>query len=110
MSTTSTSAPSTPINNIKNLAYNILKTFKDGIIKGKKIPNLSNCSECGKEIISFPLKAFTTLSCGHVFHRLCIEKKLLLTIPNTCPFSGCSEEVEIIETGIEGALNQVHHQ
>ncbi|CAG8834416.1 7749_t:CDS:2, partial [Cetraspora pellucida] len=76
MSTTSTSAPSTPINNIKNLAYNILKTFKDGIIK-----------------------AFTTLSCGHVFHRLCIEKKLLLTIPNTCSFSGCSEEVEIIEMG-----------
>ncbi|CAG8713947.1 14135_t:CDS:2, partial [Cetraspora pellucida] len=99
MSTTSTSALSTPINNIKNLIYNILKTFKDGIIKGKKIPNLSNCSECGKEIISFPLKAFTTLSCGHVFHKLCIEKKLLLTIPNTCLFSGCSEEIEIIETG-----------
>ncbi|CAG8634449.1 10368_t:CDS:1 [Cetraspora pellucida] len=99
MSTTSTFTPSTPINNIKNLTYNILKTFKDDIIKGKKIPNLSNCSECGKEIISFPLKAFTTLSCEHVFHRLCIEKKLLLTIPNMCPFSGCSEEVEIIETG-----------
>ncbi|CAG8557742.1 12829_t:CDS:2 [Cetraspora pellucida] len=33
MSTTSTSAPSTPVNNIKNLAYNILKTFKDSIIK-----------------------------------------------------------------------------
>ncbi|CAG8556707.1 14611_t:CDS:2, partial [Cetraspora pellucida] len=99
MSTTSTSAPSTPINNIKNLAYNILKTLKNSIVKGKKIPNLSNCSKCGKEIILYPLKAFTTLSCGHVFHRLCIEKKLLFTIPNTCPFSGCSEEVEIIETG-----------
>ncbi|CAG8822393.1 2490_t:CDS:2, partial [Gigaspora rosea] len=70
----------------------------DGIVKGKKIPNLSNCSECEKEIISHPLKAFTTLFCGHTFHRLCIEKKLLLTIPNICPFSGCSEEVKIIET------------
>ncbi|CAG8760014.1 5045_t:CDS:1, partial [Cetraspora pellucida] len=99
MSITSTFTLSILINNIKNLAYNILKTFKDSIIKGKKIPNLSNCSECGKEIISFPLKAFTTLSCRHVFHRLCIEKKLLLTISNMCPFSGCSKEVEIIETG-----------
>ena len=76
MSTTSTSAPSTPINNIKNLVYSILKTLKDNIVKGKKIPNLSDCSECGKEIILYPLKAFTTLSCRHVFHRLCIEKKL----------------------------------
>ncbi|KAF0559377.1 hypothetical protein F8M41_006131 [Gigaspora margarita] len=67
------------------------------LLRVKKIPNLSNCSEYGKEIISHPLKAFTTLSCGHTFHRLCIEKKLLLTIPNICPFSGCSEEVEIIE-------------
>ncbi|CAG8853284.1 26840_t:CDS:1, partial [Gigaspora margarita] len=71
----------------------------DSVVKGKKISDLSNCSECEKEIISHPLKAFTTLSCGHAFHRLCIEKKLLLTMPNICPFPGCSEEVEIIETG-----------
>ncbi|CAG8828788.1 21663_t:CDS:2, partial [Cetraspora pellucida] len=98
MSITSTFAPSTSINNIKNLTYNILKTFKDGIIKSKKFTKLEHCSVCKDEIISHFLKAFTTLSCGHGFHRICIKKKLLLTIPNTCSFSGCSEEVKIIET------------
>ncbi|CAG8849409.1 44282_t:CDS:2, partial [Gigaspora margarita] len=99
MSTTSTFTSSTPINNIKNLTYSILKSLKDSIVKSKKIPNLSNCSEYEKDIILHSLKAFTILSCGHVFYRLCIKKKLLLTISNMCPFSGCSKEVEIIETG-----------
>ncbi|CAG8448708.1 3915_t:CDS:2 [Cetraspora pellucida] len=84
---------------ISSELIHILKTLKDSIVKSKKIPNLSNCSECEKEIISYPLKTFTTLSCEHVFHRLCIKKKLLLTIPNTCPCSGCSKEIEIIEMG-----------
>ncbi|CAG8687744.1 9332_t:CDS:2, partial [Racocetra fulgida] len=97
MSTASTSAPSTPINNIKNLAYNILKTFKDGFIKCKKITELGPCSECGNDILISPLKAFTYLICGHLFHRLCIEKKLLLTVPNTCPFPGCGKNVEILD-------------
>ncbi|POG62620.1 hypothetical protein GLOIN_2v1694915 [Rhizophagus irregularis DAOM 181602=DAOM 197198] len=28
-----------------------------------------------------PLKAFSYLTCGHIFHRLCIEKKLFLGTP-----------------------------
>ncbi|CAG8797315.1 31453_t:CDS:2 [Gigaspora margarita] len=94
---TSTSTPTTPINNIKNLAYNILKTLKDSVVKGKKITELEHCSECKDEIILHLLKAFTTLFCGHVFHRICIEKKLLLTVPNTCPFPGCGKNVEILD-------------
>ncbi|KAF0513108.1 hypothetical protein F8M41_017818 [Gigaspora margarita] len=99
MSTISTFTLSIPINNIKNLAYSILKSLKDGIVKSKKIPNLNNFSECRKDIILHFLKAFTILSCRHVFHRLCIEKKLLLIIPNMYSFSGCSKEVKIIEMG-----------
>ncbi|CAG8786600.1 1310_t:CDS:2 [Cetraspora pellucida] len=98
MSIISTSALSSPINNIKNFAYSILKTLKDSIVKGKKISNLSNCSECRKEIILFPLKAFTILSCGYVFHRLCIEKNFYLQF-QICLFSGYSKKVKIIETG-----------
>ncbi|CAG8705822.1 6007_t:CDS:1 [Cetraspora pellucida] len=94
---TSTSTSTAPINNIKNLAYNILKTFKDGIIKGKKITELGPCSECDNDILISPLKAFTYLACGHLFHRLCIKKKLLLTVPNTCPFPGCGKNVEILD-------------
>ncbi|CAG8847971.1 6220_t:CDS:1 [Gigaspora margarita] len=94
---TSTSTSTASINNIKNLAYNILKPFKDGIIKGKKITELEPCSECDNDILISPLKAFTYLTCGHLFHRLCIEKKLLLTVPNTCPFLGCGKNVEILD-------------
>ncbi|CAG8797959.1 18134_t:CDS:2 [Dentiscutata erythropus] len=93
---TSTSTSTAPINNIKILAYNILKTFKDGIIKGKKITELRPCSKYDNDILISPLKAFTYLACRHLFHRLCIEKKLLLTVPNTCLFSGCGENVEIL--------------
>ncbi|RHZ52078.1 hypothetical protein Glove_465g6 [Diversispora epigaea] len=39
-------------------------------------------------------KAFTVLGCGHTYHRICIEKKLLLTKPNGCP--DCGKNVEII--------------
>ncbi|CAG8845505.1 36483_t:CDS:1, partial [Racocetra persica] len=28
---------------------------------------------------------------------LCIEKKLLLTVPNTCSFPGCGKNVEILD-------------
>ncbi|CAG8790628.1 18447_t:CDS:1 [Gigaspora margarita] len=94
---TSTSTSTAPINNIKNLAYNILKTFKDGIIKGKKITELGPCSKCDNDILISPFKAFTYLTCRHLFHRLCIEKKLLLTVPNTCPFLGCEKNIEILD-------------
>src|SRR3954462_15522372 len=42
------------------------------------------------------LKAFTVLSCGHLFHRFCIEKKLLVFRPDMYSFSDCEKKVEII--------------
>ncbi|CAG8562032.1 8178_t:CDS:1 [Scutellospora calospora] len=94
---TSTSTSTASINNIKNLAYNILKTFKDGIIKGKKITELGPCSEYDNDILISPLKAFIYLACGHLFYRLCIEKKLLLTVPNICLFLGSGKNMEILD-------------
>ena len=79
------------------LAYNILKNFEDDIIRDKEIPGLDQCSECNNEVLTHPSKAFTILSCGHIFHRICIEKKLLLTMLNTCPFPDCGKNVDIIE-------------
>ncbi|CAG8534296.1 4724_t:CDS:2, partial [Scutellospora calospora] len=76
--------------------YPILKR-KDGIIKGKKIIELGLCSECDNDILISPLKAFTYLACEYLFHRLCIEKKLLLTVPNICPFLDCRKNVEILD-------------
>ncbi|CAG8752013.1 22678_t:CDS:1 [Dentiscutata erythropus] len=94
---TSTSTSTASINNIKNFVYNILKTFKNSIIKSKKITELGPCSEYSNDILISPLKAFIYLTCRHFFHRLCIEKKLLLTVPNTCSFPGCGKNVEILD-------------
>ncbi|CAI2198287.1 7999_t:CDS:1, partial [Funneliformis geosporum] len=44
-----------------------------------EVLELGPCSECNNEILMLPIKAFTVLSCGHIFHRLCIERKLLHT-------------------------------
>jgi hypothetical protein len=83
--------------NQRKLAYNILKNLEDDILGDKEIPELDQCSECNNEILTRPPKAFSILSCGHVFHRICVEKKLLLTMPNTCPFPDCGKNVDIIE-------------
>ncbi|CAJ0836201.1 12198_t:CDS:2, partial [Entrophospora sp. SA101] len=85
------------IANLKALAYNILKEFKDPIVSGKDLSEL-NCSECDKKIISSPhIKYFTTLKCGHTFHRLCLKKKILLAYPNVCPYPNCNEKLDLIE-------------
>src|SRR5438045_7555419 len=83
--------------NHRKLAYNILKNLEDDIVVDKEIPELDQCSECNNEILTRPSKVITILSCGHTFHRICIEKKLLLTMPNTCPFPDCGKNVDIIE-------------
>src|SRR6266542_876774 len=91
----SSSEPS--LSNIRNLGYNILKNLDDDLVRDKEISDLGPCSECTINILTRPFKAFTTLSCGHVFHRLCIEKKLLLTKPGTCPFPDCGKNVDIMD-------------
>ncbi|CAI2182788.1 15392_t:CDS:1 [Funneliformis geosporum] len=45
-----------------------------------------------------PIKAFTVLSCGHVFHRECIEKIFLLTQQNNCPIDNCTTIVNPVVT------------
>src|SRR5437764_14003772 len=85
------------LDNHMKLAYNILKNLEDDILGDKEIPELERCSECNNEILTRPSKAITILSCGHIFHRICIEKKLLLTMPNTSPFPDCGKNVDIIE-------------
>ncbi|CAI2194225.1 10660_t:CDS:2, partial [Funneliformis geosporum] len=79
-----------------NLAYNILKYLEDDMVGDKEIPELGSCSECTTNILSLPIKALTILSCGHIFHRSCIEKQLLHTKPSTCPFTDCGKTVDII--------------
>ncbi|CAB4374288.1 unnamed protein product [Rhizophagus irregularis] len=84
------------LNNLKTLAYNILKSLEDNAVRDIEFSELGPCTECDNEILSLPLKALTLLSCGHVFHRLCIEKKLLLAETGVCPFPDCKRSVDII--------------
>ncbi|PKC14818.1 hypothetical protein RhiirA5_18011 [Rhizophagus irregularis] len=37
-----------------------------------------------KDILSPSFEAFTVLSCGHLFHRECVEKSFLLTCQTEC--------------------------
>ncbi|PKY50301.1 hypothetical protein RhiirA4_466708 [Rhizophagus irregularis] len=65
--------------NLKNLGYNILKSLNDKTVENIDFSELNSYSECGNNILMSPLKAFSYLTCGHIFHRLCIEKKLFLS-------------------------------
>ena len=81
----------------RNLGYNILKSLDDKAVRDIDFPELEPCSECNNDILTFPLREFTRLRCGHIFHRLCAEKKLMLNVPNPCPFPNCGKNVEITE-------------
>lgn len=83
--------------NHRKLAYNILKNLEDDILGEKEISELDKCSKCNNEILASPLKEFTVLSCGHLFYRICIKKKLALTELNTCLFPDCGKNVDIIK-------------
>ncbi|PKC64211.1 hypothetical protein RhiirA1_442963 [Rhizophagus irregularis] len=73
----SSSDKSSSLTNLRIFAYNVLKSLEDKAVGDNEFPELRKCTECGNEILSFPFKALTLLGCGHAFHRLCIEKKLL---------------------------------
>src|SRR6266496_2568102 len=82
--------------NLQNLAYSILKNLGDEIVNGKEFTELGKCSQCNKEILSLNFEVFTVLSCGHTYHRGCIEKNYLLTQKNKCLFPGCTATVEAV--------------
>ncbi len=83
--------------NLKNLRYNIFKSLNDEPIGDIDFPELDLCSECGNNILMFSLKAFSYFMCRHIFHRLCIEKKLFLDTPSVYPASDCGKSVNILD-------------
>ncbi|CAJ0645992.1 4490_t:CDS:2 [Entrophospora sp. SA101] len=81
----------------RTLALNILKNdHPESIASNIDIPELEPCSICNEEFFLHLLKkSFTVLTCGHIFHRLCLENNRENTI--TCPGKNCVAEIEIIE-------------
>jgi hypothetical protein len=64
----------TSLDNYMKLAYNILKNHEDDIVRDKEIPKLDQCSECNNEVLTHPPKAFSVLSCGHIFTEYALRK------------------------------------
>ncbi|CAJ0769387.1 2545_t:CDS:2, partial [Entrophospora sp. SA101] len=60
---------------LRSLALNILKnSYPESIASSIEIPELEPCSICNEELFLHQLKkSFTVLTCGHIFHRLCLE-------------------------------------
>ncbi|GES73981.1 hypothetical protein GLOIN_2v1734374 [Rhizophagus clarus] len=90
------------LTNLRILGYKILKSLEEKDVRDIDVPELGPCSKCNEEIFSFPITGFTTLTCGHTYHRLCIEKKLL----NSCPFPGCGKNVDTIEARRDSQSSQ----
>ncbi|CAG8481318.1 4921_t:CDS:1, partial [Scutellospora calospora] len=72
----------------------ILKNLNDEIVRDKEFIELDTCSEYDKKIIMHNYELLTILSCAHVYHRYCIEKKLSRIYPNICPMSDCNKPVK----------------
>ncbi len=83
--------------NLKNLKYNILKSFKDKTVRDIDFSELNLCFKYNNDILIFPLKVFLYLTYKHIFHRFCIKKKLLFTVSNIYLFSDCRKNVKILE-------------
>jgi hypothetical protein len=67
-------------------------------------PELDSCSECGNDILMSPLKAFSYLTCRHIFHRLCINKKLFIGTSSTYPALDCGKSVDILDQADDHAI------
>ncbi|CAG8672197.1 14549_t:CDS:2 [Cetraspora pellucida] len=80
-----------PLSDLRTFAYSILKNLNDEIIRDKEFTELDTCSECDKKILIHNYEPLTILSCGHVYHRYCVEK-FLLTKENKCP--SCDKVIE----------------
>ncbi|CAG8674731.1 14574_t:CDS:2, partial [Racocetra fulgida] len=90
---------------LKTLALNILKNSSpDVIAKDVEIPELDPCSRCKEELFLYEFKKpFTTLICGHIFHRRCLED-YVKDLPQ-CP--KCAIEIESIDyTHYSGTFEQ----
>ncbi|KAF0562282.1 hypothetical protein F8M41_000058 [Gigaspora margarita] len=80
--------------NLQNLALNILKETKHSAVQNIDVTELPLCKLYENKILSVNFESFTILSCEHIYHRKCIEKKFLLTTENKCPLSDCNKIID----------------
>ncbi|CAG8638983.1 5528_t:CDS:10 [Ambispora gerdemannii] len=83
------------ISSLESLALNILKnSFSEKIAEGVDVSELNPCSLlCNKELFLYEIKTpITILTCGHAYHRGCIETSIKKH--SICPRPNCKKEVE----------------
>ncbi|CAG8625273.1 11730_t:CDS:2 [Funneliformis mosseae] len=73
-------ANDTKIFQLKALSLNFLRNTSE--ITDEHIPKLNPCHFCNKEILTLPLPlhSFTVLLCGHIYHQICFEKHIELSL------------------------------
>ncbi|CAG8856335.1 44711_t:CDS:1, partial [Gigaspora margarita] len=88
---------------LKTLALNILKNGSSDIIaKDVEILELDPCPLCNQELFLYEIKKpITLLTCGHLYHRDCIETSI--KISPKCPKHGCMKEIESIVDSMPGS-------
>ncbi|CAI2194749.1 17203_t:CDS:2, partial [Funneliformis geosporum] len=63
------------------------------ISDGVNVSELDPCSLCNQELFLYEIKnPFTILTCGHIYHRNCIESSIETSA--SCPRPDCKKKVE----------------
>ncbi|GBB95398.1 hypothetical protein RclHR1_25270001 [Rhizophagus clarus] len=120
-STTIASEPSTSTSEIRTdatevfqleaLSLNYLRNQDISTVPYEKdLPKINPCSLCNKGILTFRLQAFTVLSCGHIFHRICLGEYIAQgeTTNPLCPL--CPFTIELFREEAVLASGKYHLQ
>jgi hypothetical protein len=80
---------------LETLALNILNNISpEKVAESVVISEQEPCSKCNEELFLYEIKRpLTILSCGHTFHRDCIERSIRKS--PSCPRPDCKKEVEL---------------
>src|SRR5215216_2427752 len=93
------------ISHLETLALNILNNISpEKVAESVVISEQEPCSKCNEELFLYEIKRpLTILSCGHTYHRDCIERSI--KISPSCPRPDCKKEVELAVLKSPGNLN-----
>ncbi|CAG8492596.1 43315_t:CDS:1, partial [Gigaspora margarita] len=93
----------TNISCLETFALNILKNSSPNkIVSNVNVTELEPCTLCNQELFLYKIKRpITLLTCGHIFHRDCIESSI--KICSKCPKQNCEKEIESVVDSMPGS-------
>src|SRR6266540_2748858 len=101
-------ADDTEVFQLKALSLNFLRNTSE--ITDEHILKLNPCHFCDKEILALLLYSFSVLSCGHIYHRIYLEKHIVRSETRfpLCPISSCISPIELIREELSLASGKYH--